>query len=115
MIEPSPTTEQLLRFYLDAGVDAVLSETPIDRLAPIAEPEPAAAAAVVEVAHPSAALQAAAAAPLPLAPPAPDVAAMAAREAASSARSLEELRDLLNKFDGCALKATATQLVFSRG
>ncbi len=116
MIEPSPTAEQLLRFYIDAGVDAVLSETPIDRLAPIAEPAPAAAApAVVEVPRPSVAPQAGATAPLPLAPPAPDVAAMAAREAASSARTLEELRDLLNKFDGCALKATATQLVFSRG
>ena len=50
MIEPSPTAEQLLRFYIDAGVDAVLSETPIDRLAPIAEPEPVVAAAAVAAA-----------------------------------------------------------------
>jgi DNA polymerase len=113
MIEPSPTAEQLLRFYIDAGVDAVLSETPIDRLAPIAEPVPVAAliaeAPVAEAPRPPMALQA------PAAPPAPDVAAMAAREAASSARTLDELRGLLNNFDGCALKATATQLVFSRG
>ncbi len=119
MIEPSPTAEQLLRFYIDAGVDAVLSETPIDRLAPIAEPAPmtaapaAAAVPLVEAARPALASQAPAAAPL--VPPAPDVAAMAAREAASSARTLEELRELLNNFDGCALKATATQLVFARG
>ncbi len=116
MIEPSPTAEQLLRFYIDAGVDAVLSETPVNRLAPIAELAPAAAApgvtVPVEDLRPTTAPQALAAA---LAPPAPDVAAMAAREAASSARTLEELRELLNRFDGCALKATATQLVFSRG
>jgi len=46
---------------------------------------------------------------------APDEAAMAAREAAKSAQTLEELRAILDKFDGCALKATATQLVFADG
>jgi len=118
MIEPSPTAEQLLRFYIDAGVDAVLSEAPVNRLAPIEEPMAAPATAgvaapIVEAARPALAPQPPPA--LPLAPPAPDVAAMAAREAASSAQTLEDLRDLLNKFDGCALKATATQLVFARG
>lgn len=117
MIEPTPTAQQLLRFYIDAGVDAVLAEEPINRLAPIAEPSPAPAASAVAApvveARPAMAPQAPAAAPP--APPAPDVAAMTAREAASSARTLEELRELLNNFDGCALKATATQLVFSRG
>ena len=118
MIEPSPTAEQLLRFYIDAGVDAVLSEEPVNRLAPIEEPIIAAAmtsvpAPVAEAARPATAPQAPPA--MPQAPPAPEVAAMAAREAASSAQTLDELRDLLDKFDGCALKATATQLVFSRG
>jgi len=116
MIEPSPTVEQLLRFYIDAGVDAVLTEQPINRLAPESAPvtdAPAAPPSVVETGRPTTAPQAPATAPL--APPAPDVAAMAAREAASSAQTLEELRELLNIFDGCALKATATQLVFSRG
>jgi DNA polymerase len=118
MIEPAPSAEQLLRFYIDAGVDAVLSETPIDRLAPIAEAmsvtaAPVAAPLVVEAARPATAPQAPTT--VPLAPPAPDVAAMAAREAASSAQTLEALRELLNNFDGCALKATATQLVFARG
>ena len=51
----------------------------------------------------------------PAAPPAPDEAAMAARDAARSANSLEELRAILQRFDGCALKATATQLVFADG
>jgi DNA polymerase len=49
------------------------------------------------------------------APPAPEEAVMAAREAAKSAQSLDELRALLERFDGCALKATATQLVFADG
>jgi DNA polymerase len=40
---------------------------------------------------------------------------MAAREAARSAASLEELRTILDAFEGCALRATATQLVFADG
>ena len=40
---------------------------------------------------------------------------MAAREAARSAASLDELRTILDRFDGCALKATASQLVFADG
>ena len=118
MIEPAPTAEQLLRFYVEAGVDAVLTEEPVNRLAPIEEPSPVPAASTVAEPHVGAARPAMVSpSPIaaPLAPPAPDVAAMAAREAVGSARTLEELRELLNDFDGCALKATATQLVFSRG
>ena len=40
---------------------------------------------------------------------------MAAREAARRARSLEELRQGLEAFDGCPLKATAKNLCFFRG
>ena len=40
---------------------------------------------------------------------------MAARAAAKGANTLDELREILRKFDGCALKATATQLVFADG
>jgi len=40
---------------------------------------------------------------------------MAARQAARTAASLDELRDLLMAFEGCALRATATQLVFADG
>src|SRR5690606_28647053 len=38
-----------------------------------------------------------------------------ARAAASSAASLEELRAALERFDGCALRATAKNLCFYRG
>jgi DNA polymerase len=40
---------------------------------------------------------------------------MAAREAARSAASLEELRAILDRFEGCALRTGATQLVFADG
>src|SRR5262249_48816902 len=45
----------------------------------------------------------------------PEAAVMAAREGAKSAGSLEELRALLERFEGCALRTTATQLVFADG
>jgi len=40
---------------------------------------------------------------------------MAARQAARNAASLDELRALLAQFEGCALRTTATQLVFADG
>jgi DNA polymerase len=40
---------------------------------------------------------------------------MAAREAARSASSLEELRAILDRFDGCGLKGSASRLVFADG
>src|SRR5213079_71387 len=40
---------------------------------------------------------------------------MAAREAARTAASLVELREILSKFEGCALRGTAKQLVFADG
>ena len=48
-------------------------------------------------------------------PPSPDAAVMAAREAARNAATLEELRAILDRFEGCALRNTATQLVFADG
>jgi DNA polymerase len=52
---------------------------------------------------------------LPNLPLAPEAAVMAAREAAGAAANLDELRAMLDKFDGCALKATASRLVFADG
>jgi uracil-DNA glycosylase len=101
----------LLDFYTEAGVDALLGEEPIDRFA-MAEPPPS----PIRTAHPATppAFEAKAA-PAGPAPPAPDEAALAARAAAKTAKTLEELRGILDKFDGCALKATASQLVFADG
>ena len=54
-------------------------------------------------------------APGALAAIAPAALEQEAREAAASARTLAELRDCLLRFEGCGLKATATQLVFGSG
>ncbi len=53
--------------------------------------------------------------PVVQAPPPPEEAIMAARAAARQARSLEELRAIMNGFEGCALRTTAKQLVFGDG
>ncbi len=102
----------LLDFYLEAGADAVVGEQPVDRFAPEAAAPPARAPQTVSL-PPE--LETKGRASPPVAPQAPDEAAMAAREAAKSAKTLDELRAILEKFDGCALKATATQLVFADG
>jgi len=103
------TARDLLDFYTEAGVDAVLGEEPVDRFA-LAEPAPPVRAR--PTAKPEFTARASSAGP---APPAPDEAALAAREAAKSAKTLDELRGILDKFDGCALKATASRLVFADG
>jgi uracil-DNA glycosylase family 4 len=114
--EPAPTIKQLLAFYLEAGVDCALTDEPLNRLS-----DPAAAAITVpglsEPAPPSPLRPAppAVAAPRGEATPAPEAAIASAREAARTAPSLEVLRALLEKFDGCALKHTATRLVFADG
>lgn len=46
---------------------------------------------------------------------APEAAALEARELARKAASLDELRGLMEAFDGCALKATASRLCFGDG
>jgi len=50
-----------------------------------------------------------------VAPAVPEAAGMAARTAARSAESLDELRAILDRFEGCALRATASKLVFADG
>ena len=106
---------ELLAFYAEAGVDEALEELPIDRFAsPAATPQGVQAPATppAPVVHPSATSQ----------PPRqtnvtiPDEAqAAVAREAAVSAATLEELRAIMERFDGCNLKSTAKQLVFADG
>jgi uracil-DNA glycosylase len=112
---------ELLAFYQEAGVDALVGETPVDRLAGEPGPAPAAEAGGAPASAAKASRPAVARAPEPTARPAPaplpspDAAVMAARQAAKSATSLEELRAMLDRFEGCALRTTATQLVFADG
>src|ERR1700754_3591745 len=114
--EPAPTIRQLLAFYLEAGVDCALTDEPVNRLSdpdivpapPSAEPQ--------EAPPPRSPMQSPA--PIPSARaevPSPEVAISSARETARTAPSLEVLRELLETFDGCALKNTATRLVFADG
>jgi uracil-DNA glycosylase family 4 len=111
--ESAPTVQQLLAFYLEAGVDCALSDQPVNRLA-----DPDMMPAASETALPKPVRMAA---PIPIqaprgeASPAPEAAIQSAREAARTAPTLEALRALLEGFEGCALKSTATRLVFADG
>jgi uracil-DNA glycosylase len=110
--DPVPNVQQLLTFYLEAGVDCALTEEPVDRLAdpdavaPPREAAPAQPARTIPAAVPAARVEAASA---------PEAAVASAREAARTAPTLQALRELLEKFDGCALKHTATRLAFADG
>src|SRR6202043_2099109 len=111
MPDPAPTIQQLLAFYLEAGVDCALTEAPVNRLS---DPDIVPAREAAEP-KPLRAIAAAIPAPRGEATPAPEAAILSAREAARTAPSLEVLRALLESFDGCALKFTATRLVFADG
>ncbi|MBP0580145.1 uracil-DNA glycosylase [Labrys sp. LIt4] len=112
----------LLQWYADMGVDVAIADEPLDRFAESAQ-APLASPPMRSVPEADAARRAPAAAAQPrMASPAPtmlttspDAVELAAREQARSARTLDELRDLLERFDGCALKATANRLVFADG
>lgn len=111
---PSRNTaaRDLLDFYAETGVDALLGESPVDRFASTEPAEPAARS--VQPVTPAADLNSVARA-APAAPPAPDEAVMQARSVAKNAKTLDELRAILDRFEGCALKSTASQLVFADG
>jgi DNA polymerase len=102
----------LLDFYAEAGVDAPVGEEPVNRFAAVEAPAPATRTVRDVVPSPHREANGPAAA---LVPQALDEAAIAARAGAKSAKTLDELRGILEKFDGCALKTTATQLVFADG
>ncbi|MEA2893361.1 MAG: uracil-DNA glycosylase [Bradyrhizobium sp.] len=107
----APTVRELLAFYLEAGVDCALMDEPVNRISDdsVAAPREAPASAPVRIAP----------AVMPVArgeaAPAPERAIQSAREAARTAPTLEALRAMLEAFEGCALKSTATRLVFADG
>ena len=111
--DPAPTVAQLLAFYLEAGVDCALTEEPVNRLS---DPDVTAAPREAAAPRPVRAMPAESpAVPRGEIAPAPEAAIASAREAARTAPSLDALRALLENFDGCALKHTATRLVFADG
>ncbi|MGA2891699.1 MAG: uracil-DNA glycosylase family protein [Xanthobacteraceae bacterium] len=132
---PARQARELLAFYLDAGADALVGEEPVDRMAdpPLADsgrsdnaavqPRSSGQAAIAQQgptaagmrqSTPSLSAKGQVRVP-PAAPASPETAVMAAREAARGAKTLDELRAMLADFEGCALRATATQLVFADG
>jgi uracil-DNA glycosylase len=109
--DSAPTVRQLLAFYLEAGVDCALTDEPVNRLSDpdiVAPSSQTALPPVRTIPAPIPSLRGETA-------PAPEAAIHSAREAARTAPTLEVLRELLEKFDGCALKSTATRLVFADG
>lgn len=108
---------EILSWYQEAGVDEITSDEPTDFFAQNATAVNAQKAAVATPA------------PAPVAPPAQPAPArpqttsvMAANEAATDAvalakscNTLEELKTALEAFEGCGLKATATNMVFGDG
>jgi uracil-DNA glycosylase len=122
---------EILAFYLEAGVDVIVGEEPVHHFGGESAPRPSSVLPdeVPALARPPSPDRSEGLFPrLPLdleikgrgsrtgaPPPSPDAAVMAAREAARSAASLDELRAILENFEGCTLKATATQLVFADG
>jgi uracil-DNA glycosylase family 4 len=104
----------LLAWQLAAGVDEVVGNLPVNRLEsaassrgrPPATPRPMPSSATAR------------SAPAPAAAAAqqgPSEAVMAARARAREAETLEQLRDILAGFDGCALRLTARNLCFADG
>ena len=138
MVPTPKDARELIAFYLDAGVDALLGEEPIDRFADEAQSATSPSqggrrraklsrwGSAPELRHPRTPPRIACGDPaLPFqgkgkcrrvaAPASAEAAVMAAREAAKSAKNLDELRALLESFEGCMLRATATRLVFADG
>lgn len=98
----------VLDWYRAAGVDLAVLDEPVDRFAQ----KPPAAAAMVQRAS-AAPASSTAPVPQPTGPIGGDPAE--ARQLAASAQSLDELRGMLEAYDGCGLKFRATQLVFADG
>jgi uracil-DNA glycosylase family 4 len=122
----------LLAYYAEAGVEAMVGEEPVDRFA-AEPPEPRIPQAADGTPPPLPDVASGTRAPLnrpvsggtspprsgywpaPDAPPAPDAAIMAARDAARATTTLDALRAMLESFEGCGLRFTAKRLVFADG
>jgi uracil-DNA glycosylase len=101
---------EALRWWVRAGVDAALDETPHDRFAESLvagqRPQPSAPGATRDPSRAS--QQSSAGKP-------PEAAEITARARAEAATDLEALRAAMAGFDGCALKRTATNTVIADG
>jgi len=105
----APDPYELLSWYAEMGVTEALDETPRNHFA---EPAPGAGQPRLRALPGRTAPPAR---PIAAAATAPDDAAVSAKALAREARTLDELKEALAKFEGCALKATAKNLVFADG
>jgi len=101
----------LLRWYLEMGADAAIGAEPVNRFVPHPAGVPPVAAAVSRLTV----IGATAASPPAALTESLGEAAQSARQLAASANSIEALAAMVARFDGCALKRTATNTVFADG
>lgn len=105
---------EMLRWYAEMGVDTIVGHTPADRLgAPVPESSGSAARPAERPRAP-----APVSGPVPESRPPtvrPDAATEEARSVAAACRTLDDLRAALETFEGCALKESASRLVFADG
>ena len=98
--------KEILNWYIEAGVSETTSEVAINRFSPVSEsvllkkelsPSISSGKPIEEVSLPA------------------DNLLQSASQSACCANSLEELKEALNSFEGCALKKTAKNTVFGQG
>jgi uracil-DNA glycosylase len=104
---PREALTQLLRWYADMGVDVAVDDMPHDRFAEAQAPQ--------VTTPPAMKAPRVAAAPAPMRVAAPPPRADELEQEAAKASTLDDLRAQLLAFEGCGLKATASQLVFADG
>ncbi len=100
----------LLRFYVEAGADEAIADQPVNRLA--AKP-PAATNIRTQAQKTPAQPRIDRRSELVLG--SPDAAEATAREQAAACQTLDALKQAVAAFEGCALRDTATNLVFADG
>lgn len=115
---------EIMEWYVEAGVDILLEDTPIDRFSeapppPRKKPPLASAQSTPSPAQRLAQKAESSPRPTPSAKPQttlPDSAVVdMARSVATKAMSLEDLKQAMETFAGCNLKRTAKSLVFADG
>ena len=110
-MENNLSIREILEWYVTAGVDETFGEVPFGLEAPKPKAEPAPRPVLTTRAEDSVAPRAAT---TDLAQ-ATISACKNARELCAEAQTLEELREMVEKFEGCALKLTANKTVFGGG
>lgn len=112
--EAAPHPSDLVAWYAEMGVTEALDETPHNHFAE-APPADAGRAAPSQARPAPAPRPVAAMRALPAAATTPDEAQLSAQALAGAAANLHDLKAALARFEGCALKATAKNLVFADG